>query len=280
MHDFHSAATVVVGVDGSPAALSAAVWATDEAISRDIPLKLVSVVHNAAVLGTDTCGAGPSGGDQLAIARAALAEARHTVDFAAARAKVETEVLWGNPLATLIELSRSAAMLCVGAIGIAHTCHRAGSTAAALAGSAGCPVAVIRQHDDEQLDRRADTGHIVAEVDARANSWPDNNAVLRWAMAEAELRSAPLRIIASVQPQSGAADDSPDELDRRIEHWARQHPRMSVESVAVPGSITEYLAGHAESIQLFVSATRDRRSLGWPGSTGGCSVLTVGGPGR
>jgi hypothetical protein len=36
--------SVVVGVDGSKAALNAAKWAVDEAISPQIPLRLVSVV--------------------------------------------------------------------------------------------------------------------------------------------------------------------------------------------------------------------------------------------
>ncbi len=36
------AASVVVGVDGSRAAVDAALWAVDEAIARDIPLRLRS----------------------------------------------------------------------------------------------------------------------------------------------------------------------------------------------------------------------------------------------
>ncbi|MGO9250893.1 MAG: universal stress protein [Mycobacterium sp.] len=35
---------VVVGIDGSQAAISAALWGTDEAISRGVPLRLVSVL--------------------------------------------------------------------------------------------------------------------------------------------------------------------------------------------------------------------------------------------
>lgn len=34
---------VVVGIDGSRAALDAALWAIDEAIDRDVPLRLVHV---------------------------------------------------------------------------------------------------------------------------------------------------------------------------------------------------------------------------------------------
>lgn len=261
MRDSHPVPTVVVGIDGSQAALSAAGWAAGEAASRGIPVKLVYVIHNADLPGTDIS----RDTDQLATARAALSDAHRAVQATEMPVNVETEVLWGNPLATLIELSRSAAMLCVGSIGIEHSCHRAGSTAAALAGSAGCPVAVIRRSDARQ---RTETGYIVVEVDAS----PDNNVVLRWALAEAELRRVPLRVITA---------DQTAQPSRLIDHWAPRYPDVLVESVTAPDGVTEYLAAclaeEAESIQLFVSGTRDRRSLGWSGDASGCSVLTVAG---
>ena len=37
-------ASIVVGVDGSKASVEAAVWAVDEAVDRDIPLRLVNVM--------------------------------------------------------------------------------------------------------------------------------------------------------------------------------------------------------------------------------------------
>lgn len=274
MHDFHAAHPVVVGIDGSQAALGAAVWAAREAVARKLPLKLVSVIYNAELLGADTSRTADRGADQLAAARSALAEARRAVAATTSAIAVETEVLWGNPLATLIELSRSAAMVCVGAIGVEHACHRAGSTAAALAGSASCPVAVIR---------RADAGHPPARgcIVAEADGTPENSAVLGWAMAEAGLRDAPLRVIAPHRPRPGAADEDDSavraQLARRIEHWARRFPQVAAEPVVVHGDVADYLVEHAGSIQLFVSGTRDRRSLGWPGDAGGCSVLTVGG---
>jgi nucleotide-binding universal stress UspA family protein len=40
-----SSAPVVVGVDGSDAAITAAKWAIDEAVSRDVPLRIVHVTH-------------------------------------------------------------------------------------------------------------------------------------------------------------------------------------------------------------------------------------------
>lgn len=257
MHDIHSTPAIVVGVDGSPAARSAAVWAAGEAVGRNLPLKLVHVIHAA--------GDPADPPDPEAAARHALADARHAIEAVVPQSTavpIETETLHGNPLATLIGLSRSAAMVSVGSVGVSHTCHRAGSTAAALAGSAGCPVAVIRGSD---FGQRA--GYIVAEVDAS----PDNGPVLEWAMAEAELRGAPLRVVAP-----GA------EVRDRIDHCAQRHPGVPVDVVTgvadVATYLTDCLAAEPHSIQLFVSGTRDHRSLGWAEDTGGCSVLTVGGP--
>jgi Universal stress protein family len=47
--------SVVVGIDGSRAAVDAASWAADEAVSRDIPLRLVYVgpLGHAALHNTD-----------------------------------------------------------------------------------------------------------------------------------------------------------------------------------------------------------------------------------
>ena len=36
--------SVVVGIDGSQAAIQAAEWAVDEAVSREVPLRLIHVI--------------------------------------------------------------------------------------------------------------------------------------------------------------------------------------------------------------------------------------------
>ncbi|MCB0943960.1 MAG: universal stress protein, partial [Mycobacterium sp.] len=77
-------------------------------------------------------------------AEAAIREAVTAVEATERPVKVETEIVEGRPTATLLEASRSAAMLCVGAVGIRHLEHnRVGSTAAALVADAHCPVAIV-----------------------------------------------------------------------------------------------------------------------------------------
>ncbi|MUM35575.1 universal stress protein [Mycolicibacterium sp. CBMA 361] len=148
MIEIHSGDSVVVGVDGSAAAIFAAHWAVDEAISRDVPLRLVS------------CAQRSQGTDRMAIEYAAtcLRAAHAAIEGTGAAVKIETAILDGNPTTALIEESRRAAMVCVGSVGIGRFARALlGSTAAELAERAACPVAVIRSYSPRQQhseDRR------------------------------------------------------------------------------------------------------------------------------
>src|SRR5690349_2685431 len=88
--------SVVVGIDGSRAATHAALWAVDEAVARDIPLRLVHIV--------DPLAAPPAGtqGDEQSVARAALYAAYRAVHATGKPVKIETEILWGRALAKLM----------------------------------------------------------------------------------------------------------------------------------------------------------------------------------
>ncbi|MEZ0366855.1 universal stress protein [Mycobacterium sp. pUA109] len=254
--------SVVVGVDGSKAAVRAAVWAIDEAVSRDIPLRLVSVIDPRDLCGADA--------DRIhfGAARTALHEARCAVEATGAQVKIETDVVTGNPAAKLAEESRCASLVCVGAIGVKHACHGLGSVAAALVELACCPVAVIDQA--AHRPRTPDTAAIVVEA--------DNGVVLRHAFEEARLRSAPLRIVACRRAGSPEDDTSRllhAHLNRRIAPWVRLYPEVPVQTVAVSGSVCRYLAAHAESVQLFVTGPRGHRcDIGRPDLVD-CSLLAV-----
>jgi nucleotide-binding universal stress UspA family protein len=258
----HQGPTVVVGVDGSNAAINAVRWAVDEAVSRDIPLRLVYVDQPSEPSGS------PARTGRLAVARSALGDAQRAVEAAGKPVKVETEILTGKPLAKLMEESRPAAMMCVGAIGLNHAHHGVGSLAAALAASALCPVAVIRRPPDRVADPK------VSRVVVQA----DNAAVLRCAFDEARLRQAPLRAILVT---GSAASDSGEgkrlaqaQLDRWIDRWTRLYPDVPVDSAVVRGDIDKYLAANREPDQLFVTDSRDCHELcGTPNA--GRSVLAV-----
>ncbi|CKN10768.1 Universal stress protein family [Mycobacterium tuberculosis] len=75
--------TIIVGIDGSHAAITAALWGVDEAISRAVPLRLVSVIKPTH----------PSPDDydrDLAHAERSLREAQSAVEAAGKLVKIET----------------------------------------------------------------------------------------------------------------------------------------------------------------------------------------------
>lgn len=256
MSDFGSAPSVVVGIDGSRAAIHAAVWAVDEAVGRDIPLRLAYVVDPDELSGATA--------DHVAFAaaRTALYEAQRAVEATGQPVKVETEMLTGKPATELAREARSAAMVCVGSIGVKDACGGGGSVAAVLPRVARCPVAVIR---GSRGPAKANACSVVVEV--------DNGVVLRHALEEAKLRSAPLRAVATWRPE--APDDVADgrrlaraQLNRRIDHWARLYPDVTIEPTVIRGNLCDYLAKNAESVEVFLT---DARGGGNPD----CSVLTI-----
>ena len=176
--------------------------------------------------------------------------------------KIEVEITEGPPVATLVRASRSAAMVCVGAVGSDHfQPDRVGSTAAAVATSAQCPVAVI--HGFGRPTRRH-RGWVVVEVDKS----PDNGVVLGAAVDEARLRNAPLRVITCWSAPScdkGAVAEGDHRiharLTRRLSPWRRRYPDLRIEPVAVHGSILDYLAKSAADVQLLVVGARDAQHL-------------------
>jgi nucleotide-binding universal stress UspA family protein len=242
MREPYPAPAVVVGVDGSRAATHAAQWAVDEAISRDIPLRLVYVIDPLDFSGAR------AHDDRLAAAHTALHDAERAAAGTGKLVKIETEILRGKTLTKLLEESRSAAMVCVGSIGLNHACHGGNSVAAALAEEALCPVAVIRRPVGRRPTPRV--GSVVVAA--------DNGVVLRHAFEEARLRGAPLRAI-SVS-RDGVTDElgrgsrlAQAQLSRRLVRWTRLYPDVRVESVIVSGSVDRYLAGNENSDQLFVT---------------------------
>lgn len=99
--------TIIVGIDGSHAAITAALWGVDEAISRAVPLRLVSVIKPTH----------PSPDDydrDLAHAERSLREAQSAVEAAGKLVKIETDIPRGPAGPVLVEASRDAEMICVG----------------------------------------------------------------------------------------------------------------------------------------------------------------------
>jgi nucleotide-binding universal stress UspA family protein len=275
-----SVPSVVVGIDGSRTALQAAIWAVDEAVSRDIPLRLVYAIDPDLATGSDTQAAARD----LATAEIAVRQAFTAVESTDKPVKIEVEILQARPVRALKEASRWAAMLCVGSMGLKHSGQgRIGSTAAALATCAHCPVAIVHGHPPLP----ADGSWVVAEL----SESPTSDGALRRALEEARLRQAPLRVLTTWRSRYTDIHDNravaegnrlaKARLDRRLDEWRTRYPDLDVEAVAVHGNFLNYVRANAESIQLLVIA-HDRAHgiaelLGPPGCSalrdGNCSVL-------
>lgn len=127
MSEQFTPASIVVGIDGSRTAVRAALWAIDEAISRDIPLHLVAVA-NSPVANSPA---------ERADAELAVRAAAAAVEATGRPVDLATHVLDGEPTPILLQQSGTAAMVCVGAVGRRHfDRNRLGSTTGALVAAA------------------------------------------------------------------------------------------------------------------------------------------------
>ncbi|MCV7348308.1 universal stress protein [Mycolicibacterium rhodesiae] len=200
VHAVELPGAVVVGVDGSPWSLNALDWAVPEAVSRDVPLRLIHAVP--AALPRES-GSDDRGWDAI------LVEAQDVATQTHRGVCVETASVVGTPGEVLERESAEAAMVCIGA----RPPHVAGGrlfggTAIHLADHARCPVAIIRSGDDG----RARVGGVVAVV---LSDEPDNDDVVHLAMQEGRLRDATVR-----------------QIDRRVDSWIRRYPDVHVETVS------------------------------------------------
>lgn len=226
---------VIVGIDGSQAAVSAALWAVDEAISRGVPLRLVSVIKPTH----------PSADDyahDLARAEVWLRGARQAVQAAGKPVNVETDIPRGPAAPVLVEASRDAEMLCVGSVGIGRYARSIlGSTATELAEKAHCPVAVLRTDQD-----RPDINWIVV----RMTDAPDNDTVVKYASWEAKLRRAPMLVLGGRPEDLGEATDGA--FEERVREWRQRHPEVRVYPITTQAGIASFLSSHDERVQLAV----------------------------
>lgn len=281
--------SVVVGIDGSASAEHAAVWAADEAVSRDIPLRLVYAVDPANVDRGESA-------RELADARLALRRAVATVELAGKPAKIETEIVQARPIVALLKASRSAAITCVGSASLEHHARNPiCSIDSALIAAARGQVAVVYKRAYSTASER---GLILAVVEGpQISSATLDSAVFESALQEAVLRDGPLRVLTVWPPRradtcdfAGAAFDNwaaQAQIDSVLSRWRCSHPELDLQSAETHGSLPnylEYLARNAIPTQLVVVDPRQPNVTGSLFATSGravldatgCSVLSCG----
>ncbi len=238
---------IVVGIDGFQAAIQAAEWAVDEAVSRQVPLRIVEVISEQV----EPAPFASVGNVRMEVeyAETALRIASAAVEATGKPVKVETAIRQGDPAQILIAESRDAAMICVGSVGIGRFSRALlGSTAAELAEGAHCPVAIIRT---QQSRPKPASALIVVAV----NDSPGNDDVVEQAMVEARLRHAPVLAIGVLREDDG--DMPSNELDRRVQYWGRRHPGVNIYAGATRTDIADFLAVMDRTIQLAVIGSTD-----------------------
>ncbi|GAB2668973.1 universal stress protein [Saccharopolyspora gloriosae] len=168
---------IVAGVDGSDSALRAAEWAAREAVLRQWPMLLLTV------LPADL----PPGGE--AAVRRRGEEVLHAAERAVNRhgpiPVVRSELRRGTAAQQLVAESAAAGLVVVGSRGLGESGAELdfGSTAEAAIALAACPVAVVREPSGTRP-----SGGVVVGVDSAGVA----DSALRWALHEADLRGTSL----------------------------------------------------------------------------------------
>ncbi|KBZ62266.1 universal stress protein [Mycobacterium colombiense] len=254
MNQLHSK-SVVVGIDGSQAGVNAAKWAVDEAITRQLPLRLVHVAGRRRSRST----AAPPSDWEVEAGETALYQAEVAVHGVGKPVEVETVLLSGDPEQVLINESSDAALVCVGTDQRRWAIDKLlGATEAALATRAHCPVAIIRTSPD---GTPAQPGVIAVVL----NDEPDNEEVVHQAMEEGRRRNATVR-----------------QIDRRVNSWVRRYPDVPVQVVAA-GTGSRSAENRSSAIELAVVGRADANHIAELGTPNyhpivgypSCSVLIV-----
>ncbi|QCQ92871.1 universal stress protein [Rhodococcus sp. SGAir0479] len=242
---------VLVGVDGSDAALHAVRWAAVEAHARKVPLKLVHVIdteNDFPFVADDLEQEESAGREALAAARDAATIEDYTID-------IEVELLRGRVNRAFVDLSEKAGLLVVGSVGAGFFERMVlGSTALSLAHHAKCTVAVVRGADGSSAPPVA--GPVVAGVDHSDSA----DIVVGTAMQEAAIRHAEMTAVHARRRRGSkeADEEARARIDRLIATWGAKFPSVSVETVLADTGPTKHLVALSAGARSIVVGNRGR----------------------
>ena len=268
---WNASAPIVVGVDGSVAAINAALWAIDEAISRDVPLRIVHVIH----IGEKTDHLATTTVSRCSTPRHRCARPPLRWKVTGKRVKVETEILWGPANPSLIDESRNAAMICVGI----HR-HRSGGPETVRIDSSGA-----RRRSICAVARSEQWRHPPTPVIGSSSRWMTPPIMSRSSRSRwGKPGCVKYRYWLSVCGAGVSAKIGCDELDRRVDDWQQRYPEVHIYRVAADVGIDRFVAENRnDTAQLAVvgaaEAHRITQIVGPHGHSlvphGECSVLVA-----
>jgi nucleotide-binding universal stress UspA family protein len=257
---------IVVGIDDSPAAKLAVQWAARDAELRSIPLTLVYAISPEVATWPNV--RLPAG-----LARWHRDHGRRLVDDAikvveqasqhAGPAEVHTEILPSAAVPTLVDLSKDAELLVIGAQGSGRWPGRLlGSVSSGLLRYAHCSVAIV--HDEDPLVPHASNAPVLVGIDGSSAS----ESATALAFDEASRRNVGLVALhaysdADVSEWPGIdwpANQSAAEevLAERLAGWQEQYPDVHVDRTVVCDKPARQLVQKSPDAQLVVVGSRGR----------------------
>jgi len=266
------AGPIVVGVDGSDAALHAVRWAAAEARQRRRGLRLVHAINDVSLSYPRAL---PTRQDLRGVLRMRgqrlLRAARDVAREVAPEIDLHLELSYDGPTPVLLAESASASLLVLGTKGLRPVGRiLTGSVSVALAARAECPVALVRGHVAEEAPPTE--GPVVVGVDGS----PASEEAIGIAFEEASWRKTPLvalhswddAFLAGVFEETRWTLDKPaveeherELLAQRIAGWQEKYPDVRVDRVVVRGHPAERLLDVADGAQLIVVGSRGRGGL-------------------
>ncbi|MGV9665984.1 universal stress protein [Nocardia niigatensis] len=268
--DPHSVSTapIVVGIDDSPAAMSAVRWAAETAGARGRELLIahgtnVNVI--VGVMGTFSSVNAEVEQSIQSFGADLVTRAQDVAEKTSPGLTVRTEVSPAHPARLLIDLSATAHLMVIGGPAERRGLNRIGSILVSVASQAEGSVVVVR--DDGSADRQS--APVVVGVDGS----PVSDAAVGAAFYEASVRKAPLvavhtwsdmylaRYSGFVDTTIEAAQTTEAEralLVQRLAGWQEQYPDVQVSrDIQLAGPI-DHLLSWSERAQLVVVGSRGR----------------------
>ncbi|MGZ6777839.1 MAG: universal stress protein [Mycobacterium sp.] len=259
---------ILVGVDGSAAAKAAVAWATRDAAMRNMPLTLVHVVVPVVpALSMSPEIALPSDVFRWQEDQAVhvLDEARDTVAASSRDVSppmVHSVVLHGGAVATLVDLSKDADLIVVGARGMgAFSRALLGSVSTGLVHHAHCPVAVIH----EEAPKVAANAPVLVGIDGS----PASLSATELAFDEASRRGVDVvalhawRDLTTLYELPGLdvgqlEAEAKLALSERLAGFEERYPDVKVHRIVVSDQPSRQLVEHAKDAQLVVVGSHGR----------------------